>query len=748
MAHFQFDVLSDKEFETFVVDLLGEYFDTRIQRYKAGKDGGVDGRFYHIDQEIIIQCKQCSTDISKLKTNLRKEVNTVTLLKPERYILATSLKLSKKNKKDILEIFEGINLVEDDIFGNEDLTDLLNKSPDVLKRNFKLWLTSASVLDIIYNRDIYGRSEFKVNEIRDSLKYYVQTSNHDLAIDKLNKTHCLIITGIPGIGKSTLAENICLYFVAQQFEFIQINDSIEEAEKVFAADRKQIFYFDDFLGRTHLYQIDNNADNKTVNFMRRIIKDPKKRFVLTSRTNILNQGKKLSDLFDINQIQRNEFEISITSLSALDKARILYNHISFSDLPEGFIDKFYQDYNYLKVIRHRNFNPRLIQFITDYNRFESIDENHYWTELFDIIQNPKNIWKHVFESQLDEMSRHIVIGLTLYGKAMPEDDFIKFVNNIFDFFPNTDRSTSVESYLKVLLDSLITRNINWNNKIEFNLYNPSIADFVNNLYLGKTEYIADLICCIDSGAAIDNLNSLSYNNKMPKNQYPLILMAVLKKQLANRLDEGLNPFMISIIKRLKNEDINSFPTLESFINTNIDTWLQEEGKDLEIDQLELLDVLTYFDQFEGVLNKFQSKITYTLLNNDYDQDELEMIGSAIYSLDGDIVKITYRQKCLDYFKSVITDLLLKDSVLSDLDVYEDPSRDGKVKEYLRNSGAYSSEFSNDEFDEIIDEINFDFIHSANVDAMTDYQDEPVKRVSFAEEFKNETDAINDLFDRD
>lgn len=56
--NYDFSQLNDKEFEILAVDLLGVYIDKRIERFKPGKDGGVDGRFFSVDnKEIIIQCK-------------------------------------------------------------------------------------------------------------------------------------------------------------------------------------------------------------------------------------------------------------------------------------------------------------------------------------------------------------------------------------------------------------------------------------------------------------------------------------------------------------------------------------------------------------------------------------------------------------------------------------------------------------------------------------------------------------------
>jgi len=105
--------------------------------------------------------------------------------------------------------------------------------------------------------------------------------------------------------------------VERGFQLCVIADSIEEAEAIFEPRAKQLFYFDDFLGRNYLAALDRHEDSHIVGFMKRVAQDNSKRFVLTSRTTILNQGKRLSDLFRIHNVERSEYEIRVDSLTEL-----------------------------------------------------------------------------------------------------------------------------------------------------------------------------------------------------------------------------------------------------------------------------------------------------------------------------------------------------------------------------------------------------------------------------------------------
>lgn len=279
-------------------------------------------------------------------------------------MLAVSNSLSRADKKAIQRALSPHLASESDIYGKEDLNDFLKENPHIEQRHYKLWLHSASVLGHIFNNAILGRSAFSLEEIIRSASRYVVTANHEAALKILDRLGVVIITGEPGVGKTTLADHLCLHYVTQGFAYLKIADDIQEAESAFDADSKQVIYFDDFLGRNYLEALKGHEGNQITQFLRRVAANKNKRFVLTSRSTILNQGKFLIDSFEHSNVQRNEYELRIKSLSDLDKAQILYNHIWHSGLADEYIDQLYFNRRYREIIEHKNFNPRLISYIT------------------------------------------------------------------------------------------------------------------------------------------------------------------------------------------------------------------------------------------------------------------------------------------------------------------------------------------------------------------------------------------------
>src|SRR5436853_624101 len=84
------------------------------------------------------------------------------------------------------------------------------------------------------------------------------------------------------------------------------------------------------------------------------------------------------------------------SCSLLDRARILYNHIFFSDLPEGYKVSLLEDRFYLDVLKHRNFNPRLVEWLSKISNVRSVRASKYRLEVTRVLDNPEQLWQIAF----------------------------------------------------------------------------------------------------------------------------------------------------------------------------------------------------------------------------------------------------------------------------------------------------------------------------------------------------------------
>jgi len=623
---YNFSKLNDREFEILAASVIAKENKVKVEIFKSGRDGGVDGRFWIGDKkEGIIQCKHyLETPYARLISKLKnEELAKVKKLNPSKYIFLTSKTLSRLNKIEILNIFKPYIQDESDIWGQEDLNSFLSKreNQDVVERNYKLWITSTRVLDILFNNAIKGRSQFTIREIEENSYRYVVTANHNKGFKILEENNVIILTGEPGIGKTTLADNLSILYTAKGYEFCDIEENISEAESLYRDNEQKniLFYCDDFLGSNIYDAINNKKDSHIVKFINRIRKDNSKKFILTSRTNILNKAYSLSHIFQNLKIRENEFLLTIEHLTNIDKAKILYNHIYHSQLPKEFIDVIYKDKRYKDIIKHRNFNPRIIEFITDSSVIGDIKSENYWSYILQRLNNPEVIWEGYFQNQTDDFVRALTF-LTVFNNGKISEDNLRNSYNTFlsihplNFGDNSDKS--FESVRKLVTKSLLNRNQVGDEKYEYVLFNPSIADFVLGAYSNEIDLICNILKSLNSELSIDYLHTILRNNKINKVHTSRILENLFDFFYESKLKDEDYDFLIALSYIDFFDDVIN-RRLENFLNIIINAD-KPSGERL----WELLFILT---EFEPKI-KFQNfEFLHGFIDDDDDEDTLKRL---------------------------------------------------------------------------------------------------------------------------
>lgn len=542
MSNYDFKSLNDIEFEVLALDLLSNFKGILIERFKRGKDAGIDGRFYEdMNRKIIIQIKHyATTGYSGLISSLKKdEVAKVQKLNPSKYIFITSVPLSPANKNEIKKLFSPYIKNDADIIGNEGLNDLLRMYPKVEKDHFKLWLSSSNVLISLLNNGVNQKSEHLLTQSLKESHKHIKTQQFKKAQSILSENNALIITGLPGVGKTTLAKQLMLWYASQNYSVYHIEEAISEVESAYLKDVKQFFYFDDFLGSVYLQIFSSNGDSKIINFIKRIISDPTKKIILTSRTNILNRAKNLSEVFNIEKIEKKEFELNVSELSLVEKADILYNHMWHGLESADLSDVFYQDQNYWKIINHPNFNPRIISFITDLERAQQYDKDSYWTYIQDALNNPTSIWEKCFNNQTPPELFDLVCLIVLNGSHIIESQCKDALRKIFSVkYPNEYhlKTNKINSLIVESLKSTVTREISSTKSTSAKLevvilkpFNPSISDYLLNRLAKDLDCLSLYFSSLNSFSSIDTLFSLYYNEKIEEHIFISVLFSLKEK---------------------------------------------------------------------------------------------------------------------------------------------------------------------------------------------------------------------------
>lgn len=500
MYNYDFLVLSSYEFEGLCRDLLQKKLDVFIESFTPGKDSGIDLRYTKSkDGTVIIQVKRYEK-YSQLISNLRKEVKKLKTLSFKKYIIATNVGLTPGNKAEIKKIFGSYIVSTADILGRNELNNLLGKYDEIEQQYYKLWLTSTKVLKKILHSKIYNQSAFELESIKEGVKLYVQNNSFNQAVRILNEHHYVIISGLPGIGKTTLARILILYLLSKGYdEFVYLGENIDEAYEYYEDKKKQIFFFDDFLGRNYfLPEQHRNSDEKIVKFIEKIGKTHNKLLIFGTREYILQQARNTFESFAIKNIEIAKCIIDLSSYTKLIKAQILYNHLFFANVPDEHLKNLGNKKNYTRLITHKNYNPRIIETIINRKVWKHCEAEEFTHALESYFENPESVWLHAFENSLDKFSQYCLLVLLTMGTPVLLEDLEQALkvflrtNNFKYFIPF--ESIQFSRAIRALENTFIeTQKAILDNKIGVQYQNPSIQDFLVNYLRDKQDLIESLL---------------------------------------------------------------------------------------------------------------------------------------------------------------------------------------------------------------------------------------------------------------
>ncbi len=641
---YNFENLSPLDFEKLGINLLEKHLEIPlIEMFKVGRDWTIDGRFIDSSEITnIIQCKHYKK-FSNLKQALKHETKRIKSLCEQKklpdlfkYILITSLGLTPKNKKEIRECIPYLEK-DQDIYGRDELNSLIEQYPEIEKKHFKLWINSTNVLQLILNQDIHNQTNFQKDSIIRKIKLYVETGNINLAEKILEENNFCIISGVPGVGKTTLAEMLILKYLSRKYELIVISRDIKEALKVYSPKKRILFYYDDFLGTTFLQdRLPKNEDSHLVQFINEVKKDKNKKFILTTREYILNQALETYEKIENADVLSGKFVLELNQYSLKNKAEILFNHLYFSEIEKKFLKNLKDNKKYLDIVRHRNFNPRLIEFMGKKSNLRNIAHNRYSDWCIQNLNNPEKIWAHAFRNV--SYSSQALLYYLASSSRLPisyktiESDFNSFYEDYCQKYRLSLISAPLKQSMKELEDSFISLQQDRSGSINISFINPSVNDFLESLIKEDIVLSKNLIEIYSYSSQIQRVLAIissKEKNKLldmlrDKEIQRSILEQTKKKQMSIKEKESSNIFSF-IFKSVPNKYISPNKDFLKKLLSNLMGKFKSpiyKGNVSLSECMECLDILEknqilYFGRRESLLEKAKEAFCQNIGEEDF-----------------------------------------------------------------------------------------------------------------------------------
>lgn len=633
MADYDFSTLNSSDLEELVCDLLNldQHVGSVIKykTFKDGKDKGID-LLYSTESnphDHVGQVKHYyRTGYKGLYQVLKNtEVKNVKKLIPNKYVVATSVDLSVANMEAIKALFDSYIKSLNDIYGKKDLNRLIEKHKAILNSHYKLWLSDFSLFKKILGSELEFRSShFEEHELKRRLRIYIKTSIFNEARSALKKNKFIIITGEPGVGKTSLAEMLIYEYIANEYKLSYIFDDIKEAEKVLIPDdSKQIIYFDDFLGSNKV-EINRAKGSETAlrSILRRVRNMENKIIVFTTRSFLLKTAIDESENLRRFNIIANSSTFKLEEYADDLKKQLLDNHIEEADINENLKDVLKDIEIQSFIINHTSFTPRSVEFITTNEIVNNKNSSEFREFILKTFNYPDEIWIHAYTEQITEDERLLLNTLISFGDSANINELEEaFLSRIQYEVLNNNKTKEMHAFKKALsrLDGgfIIIKNSN-----EVKFINPSLIDFL-------VKYLQQ-----DKDEVLRIANSVKYVSQLTKRLFIMSNVGVVKmpESLQNKILGNYESFVNSSDR--DNNLIKLSLIIHNFID--IDEVRKEDVLYQIIEEIDdwssLSEDYSISDYFKEFIVSFNENPKFSLIIN----ESIEEIIYEIFRAENDL----------------------------------------------------------------------------------------------------------------
>jgi hypothetical protein len=545
---YDFTTLSPDDFEALVADLLSRAWGCRLEVFKIGRDQGIDLRHSRISEgeaSTIVQCKRYApSKYKQLLSSLKQERAKLERLQVNRYVVATSVGLSPANKDSILATLAPWCRDTSDILGSDDLNALLREFPQIITAHFKLWISSTAVLERVLHARIFAITEATIEATKRNLSRLVVHDGLARALELLHASHHVLIVGNPGIGKTTLARMLMCHYMNEGFEPICISSSIDDAwtlvHNQHASPRKLLIFYDDFLGRLRFDsdRFGKNEDHLLMELVDKAARSSNLRIILTTREYILADAKRVHGAFDTRAEELLKCVLSLEDYTKAHRAKILFNHLYFSDLPEHRLSNIVKNGTYRKIVENVNFNPRVVESISKDANTRALSNGDFNAYIEQEFKNPAKLWDHPFRRDISDIARQLLAVLWLFRGQAAIPDIEAAVAKLNVSLAPEILAIQLNDAFRQLDGNFIQSNRfssgpggRYPTYFVVRFHNPSVEEYIDNLVSGEISWIrrlADIVGSIQQAKLIDEkARSDTLFNQLPAGFWSQLLSSSL-----------------------------------------------------------------------------------------------------------------------------------------------------------------------------------------------------------------------------
>lgn len=483
---YNFNNLSDVEFELLCKDIMQKKLGTKLHTFSKGRDGGIDITDDPFTKNVVIQVKHyIKSSYANLLSSLKKEVEKVKELKPKRYYVCCAVELTAHNKNEIYGLFSDYMQNANDIISLADINDFLEdpQNADIVRKHYKLWLESTNILNEILNQSIFIDCESLLFNIEESSKEFVATRCYFECLDILERDRMLLLLGMPGTGKTITTKMLALYYASKGYRIrYTTNGEIKDLKNALSVqkDLPEVVLLDDCLGQ-HYFRMKETQENELLSLIKYISMNKSKKLIMNSRVVIYQQAKEQS--IEFRQFAEDErFKIKIldmSTISVVDKGKIFYNHIYFKGLPEMHYRDILKKQDYRKIVAHKNYTPRIMEFVTRESNYKNVAAEEYSGYVLRCLENPTEIWQDEFSKKLQQEDRIFMTTLySLTDTSIDADSLKRAFNYRLSNTMAIDTTRNVWDEVLRRLEGALIIIVEKKQRKEIGVINPSVNDFL------------------------------------------------------------------------------------------------------------------------------------------------------------------------------------------------------------------------------------------------------------------------------